>query len=232
MPPSGQTTVNRGHIWSKYEVSSLTYGSYTTSHKVAQLDILMCLMARGVHRGGVSGSHVLTDDEKRVAHRDVHRRLNREAHLNNRARYVSLAEVTTMIDRVLAEQSGIVGVNGFIETATPNRVTRGLRSVWGRATRTMARDNQFAITYQQRKSTRPIYAFAVRKTNLSKARRLRGQELLVLCSGPLNSTSTTKTTKSSGIVQSRATEPSLLCVETAMFLLKLKLPVCSLLIVH
>jgi hypothetical protein len=157
-----------------------TYGFYRRSNRVPQMHTLICLMARGVHRGGVNRPHYPTGTDKILAHKTVHEELNREAHGNDHAHHIPVDEVSRMIDKIQDEHRGIFGIAGYVERATPNRMTRGLRMIWNRATRTVyhgdlvgmesemtrwreAREetNRFASAFNQRKCTLPIYVLAI-----------------------------------------------------------------------
>lgn len=96
---------------------------------------LLCLMAKGLHRENPGKRPDPPGREKRHAHLEVATALNKAVHGNDFESDISKLEVSKMIDKVLEERKAIVGAGGYMERATPGRITRGLKRMWDRSTK-------------------------------------------------------------------------------------------------
>lgn len=92
-------------------------------------------MAKGIHLA--QNSNRIDDPSKlrRHAYLEVATALNESVHKNDYRNDIDKREVSRMIDWVLLKRKGIVGTGGYMERASPGRITRGLKMLWRRPTR-------------------------------------------------------------------------------------------------
>jgi hypothetical protein len=100
---------------------------------------LLCLMAKGLHREKIKKGRRRSSDTpgraKQHAHLEVATALNSAVHGSDYSKDIGKRDVSLMIDKILEERRAITGFNGYMERATPGRITRGLKRMWDRTTR-------------------------------------------------------------------------------------------------